>query len=65
MKIKAYQPLLALLFVSGFLNAQTIVPAPGVVVQGDSDIEGNSLVQGNAVVQGTTLLEGTLTVKLP
>jgi len=51
MKVKQYSALLALLITSGLIHAQTIVPAPGVIVQ------------GNAVVQGPALVNGTLTVQ--
>ena len=51
MKVKQYSALLALLMTSGLIHAQTIVPAPGVIVQ------------GSAVVQGPALVNGTLTVQ--
>ena len=51
MKVKKYSALLALLMTSGLIHAQTIVPAPGVIVQ------------GSAVVQGPALVNGTLTVQ--
>jgi hypothetical protein len=63
MKINKHTPLLAILFASGTLHAQTIVPAPGVIVQGDSLVEGDSTIEGDANVQGATLLNGTLTVQ--
>ena len=57
MKIKPYQPLLALLFVSGLLQAQTTIPAGG---------PGNpATLTAPLTVEGDTTIEGTLTVKLP
>jgi hypothetical protein len=51
MKVTKYSALLALLMTTGLVHAQTIVPAPGVIVQ------------GSAVVQGPALVNGTLTVQ--
>ena len=55
MKIKAYQPLLALLFVSGLLQAQTTIPAGGL---GDP-----ATLTAPLTVEGDTTVNGTLTVQ--
>ena len=69
MKIKSYPPILALLLLSGFLNAQVTIN-DDVVVNGDgnpatpsSTVNGDSLVDGNATVTGDTTVNGTLTVQ--
>lgn len=59
MKVNTYTPLLALLFVSGILHAQTIVPAPGVVVQGTATVEGNVKIYEPNSTTTTTTAAGT------
>lgn len=55
MKINKYTPLLALLFVSGSLHAQTTIPAgpPG----GPGDITAPLTIQGDTTVNGTLTVE--------
>ena len=64
---KSYTPLLAILFTSGLLHAQTTIPAGPPGDPGDLTapltVEGDTTIEGNANVQGETLLNGTLTVQ--
>ena len=62
MKVKSYTPLLVILFTSGLLHAQTIVPAPGVIVEGDANVQGETLLNGTLTVQpavGSTVVTTT------